>query len=447
MNFRTPLRIPPLAEATRDGGRRVFDLVTQVGRSAILPQGEADTWGINGSILGPTLRARRGEEILINVRNELDEATALHWHGMHLPPEADGGPHQMIEPGGQWSPSWTVDQPAATLWYHPHPHGTTERHVYRGLGGLFILDDDTEAGLALPREYGVDDIPVIVQDKTFDDDGQLVETDRSATGMLGDTILVNGTAGPVFEVTTELTRLRLLNASTARSYSFGFSDDRAFDMIASDGGLLAAPTRLTRIMLTPGERAEIIVSLTAGETMTLRSYPQNLGVSASRAQSAGAADELDILQLTAAATLRPSPTLPARLGAAPALDPADAVKTRSFELGNNHINGKRMDMSRIDATITVDTTEVWDVVNMHSQPHNFHIHDVQFQILSINGVAPPPELAGWKDTVYTPPAVSFRLIMRFSRYTNPVLPYMYHCHLLWHEDQGMMGQLVVVDGE
>ncbi|WP_081511815.1 multicopper oxidase domain-containing protein [Nocardia donostiensis] len=212
-------------------------------------------------------------------------------------------------------------------------------------------------------------------------------------------------------------------------------------------GLGPGPSGLTRIVLTPCERAEIIVSLTAGETVTLRSYPQNLGVSASRAQSAGAADELDILQLTAAATLRPSPTLPARLGAAPALDPADAVKTRSFELGNNHINGKRMDMSRIDATITVDTTEVWDVVNMHSQPHNFHIHDVQFQILSINGVAPPPGLAGWKDTVYTPPAVSFRLIMRFSRYTNPVLPYMYHCHLLWHEDQGMMGQFVVVDGE
>ncbi|MDD0859790.1 multicopper oxidase domain-containing protein [Arthrobacter alpinus] len=149
-------------------------------------------------------------------------------------------------------PSWTIGQTAATLWYHPHPHGQTERHLYKGIGGMFIIDDDEEGALDLPRNYGVDDIPVIVQDKTFSEKGQIVETGRSGVGMLGSTVLVNGTAAPMLDVVAEHTRLRLLNASSARSYNFGFSDDRKFTMIASDGGLLGAPVALSRIMLTPG---------------------------------------------------------------------------------------------------------------------------------------------------------------------------------------------------
>ena len=148
IDFRNRLHIPPLAESTRRNGTTVFDLTAQAGQSAIVPGGDTVTWGINGPILGPTLRARRGESIQINVTNELDEPTTLHWHGMHLPATADGGPHQTIQPGDTWSPSWTINQPAATLWYHPHPHGETERHVYQGLGGLFILDDDREAALS-----------------------------------------------------------------------------------------------------------------------------------------------------------------------------------------------------------------------------------------------------------------------------------------------------------
>ncbi len=445
VDFAQPLRIPPLAEAARTDQVTVFDLTARAGRSAIAPGGEADTWGLNGAILGPTLRARRGESVQINVTNELDEATTLHWHGMHLPAAADGGPHQMIDPGETWSPTWKVDQPAATLWYHPHPHGETERHVYRGLGGMFILDDDHESGLGLPRDYGIDDIPVIVQDKTFDDRGRLVETSRRDNGMIGDTILVNGTAGPVLDVTAQRTRLRILNASTARSYSFGFSDDRGFAMIASDGGLLREPVELTRILLTPGERAEIIVEMSPGQTTTLRSHPQDLGLSDSRGRSTGAADNLDIMLLRAGESLVPSAAVPARLAAVDRIDEADAVETREFELRNNRINGESMDMNRIDEVVTVDTAEIWEVWNGHRQPHNFHVHDVQFQVLSIDGHDPAPELSGWKDTVYLPPGRRFRLIMRFTEYADPTTPYMYHCHLLWHEDEGMMGQFVVVE--
>lgn len=444
VEFRNRLHIPPLAETTLSDAATVFDLTARAGRSAIVPGGDAETWGLNGPLLGPTLRARRGEEVRVDVTNDLGEATTLHWHGMHLPAAADGGPHQMIAPGDTWSPTWVIDQPAATLWYHPHPHGETERHVYQGMGGLFIIDDDDESALALPRDYGVDDIPVIVQDKSFDDRGRLVETSRRDNGMIGDTILVNGTAGPVLDVTASRTRLRLLNASTARSYSFGLSDDREFAMIASDGGLLREPIPLDRLLLTPGERAEIIVEMSPNDTTTLRSHPQELGLSSTRDRSTGAADTLDILLLRAGGSLTPSAGLPAQLATIDPLDASAASETREFELRNNRINRESMDMTRIDEVVTVDTTEIWEVWNGHRQPHNFHVHDVQFQILDIDGRAPSPELSGWKDTVYLPPDVRFRLIMRFTEHTDPDVPYMYHCHLLWHEDEGMMGQFVVV---
>ncbi|ALJ20846.1 multicopper oxidase family protein [Microbacterium sp. No. 7] len=444
--FATPLPIPPLATSTSHEGARVFELVARSGRSRIVPQGETDTWGLNGPLLGPTLRARRGETVRIDVRNELSETTTLHWHGMRLPAAADGGPHQPVAPGGTWSPTWTVDQPAATLWYHPHPHGETERHVYRGLGGMFLIDDDEEAALDLPRTYGVDDIPVIVQDKTFDDRGGLVETDRSDIGMLGDTVLVNGAAGPVLEVTAQRTRLRLLNASTARTYAFGLSDGRPFDLIASDGGLLAEPASLARLLLTPGERAEIVVTMDAGESVALRSFAHDLGLRERDAVLAGAHDELDVLLLRAAAALRPSAPVPLALAEPPRIDLAESAGTRAFSLGNNRINGQRMDMSRIDAEVVAGTVETWFVTNAHSQPHNFHIHDVQFVVAEIDGAAPPPELSGWKDTVYIPPGSAVRLGMRFGSHTDPHVPYMFHCHLLWHEDQGMMGQFLVVEG-
>ncbi|MCD4533424.1 multicopper oxidase domain-containing protein [Nocardioides sp. cx-169] len=445
VEFDRALAIPPLAPSRLDGqGRRVFDLTLQAGETDLGRDRPTPTWGVNGSYLGPTLRAVRGEEVLVNVDNDLDEATTLHWHGMHLPARMDGGPHQMVAPGARWSPTWRVDQPAATLWYHPHPHGETARHVYRGLAGLFLLDDPAEAAVQerLPSTYGVDDVPVIVQDKRFDGH-ELDESGSflSGVGLLGDTVLVNGTPGPYLDVTTERVRLRLVNASNARVYDFHLSDDRRFDVIASDGGLLPRTVRSSSIQLSPGERAEIVVKLSPGETAVLRSRPQDNG----GGRFAGADDALDVLQLRAADELAPSPAVPRELAAAPSLDPADVVTTRDFTLSGERINGRQMDMSRIDLVAEVDTTERWRVRNADGTPHNFHVHDVQFAVESVDGRAPPPELAGWKDTVFVPPGGEVELLVRFSDYTDPDLPYMYHCHLLRHEDRGMMGQFVVVE--
>ncbi len=451
VDFASPLAIPPLAESEIDSsGTRIFDLEVQAGRTAFKHGRATETWGVNGAFLGPTIRATRGEEIAFRVRNALKETTSLHWHGMHLPAVMDGGPHQAIEPGDDWTPQWTVDQPAATLWYHPHPHGRTARHVYQGVSGLFLIDDDTSQTLNLPGDYGIDDVPLIVQDRRFDDENQFDAEERflSSQGVLGDEILVNGTLGPHFDVTTRLVRLRLLNGSNSRLYNFGFGDDRPFALIATDGGLLPEAHETDRIELSPGERAEIVVAFAPGETVDLRSYPTEEGYVLGLGRFNGADDRFDICRFRAADSLTDRTEIPAEMGVAPDLDGEEIAEERSFRLSGTTINGEQMAMERIDFGVREGTVEVWEVRNDDGYMHNFHVHDVQFQVLTVDGGAPPPHLRGWKDTVRLVPQRDYRLAMRFSDYTDPNLPYMYHCHLLLHEDQGMMGQFVVLgEGE
>jgi len=447
VDFTRPLAIPPLAASHVDEqGRRVFDLRAAAGTTDFGRGGPTRTWGYSGGYLGPTLRASRGEKVLINVHNGLDEETTVHWHGMHLPASMDGGPHQPIRPDATWSPTWTIDQPAATLWYHPHPHGETEFHVYRGLAGMFILDDPAASALPLPHWYGVDDIPLIVQDKRFDG-AQFGERSSvlGSLGILGDTVLVNGTVGPYLDVSTERVRLRILNASNARTFNFGLADDRSFAIVATDGGLLPAPVVERRVQLAPGERAEIILTVRPHERVVLRGYPADLGTNFIMERLSGGDDTFDVLEVRAAATLRPSADVPSSLVDVPRIDPVESVRTRFFDLADESINGAEMSMRRVDAVVTKDTVETWEIRNRDGFPHTFHVHDVQFQVLSIDGDQPPLYLRGWKDTVYAVPNAAVRIIARFTDYADPQSPYMFHCHMLRHEDGGMMGQFVVVE--
>jgi blue copper oxidase len=445
-----PLAIPPLAPSTVDAdGVRHFALTAQAGSTDFGDGRVADTIGLSQSYLGPTLRMTRGETVQVDVTNALQEMTTLHWHGMHVPAQQDGGPHQMVQPGQTWQPRWTIDQPAATLWYHSHPHGETAQQVYRGLAGMLLIDDPGSEPAGLPARYGVDDVPVIVQDKSFDADGTLIVDPEgtATTGFLGDTLVVNGTIAPYFEASTALVRLRLLNASNARVYNFGLADDRQFWMIGSDGGYLEQPWQTTRVQLSPAERADVVVPLMDGETVQLMSYPPNLGSNVGSNHRFGQGT-FAVLELRAAAHLDEGTSVPASLAEIPRLDPADAVVTRQFRITGRAINGRPMDMGRIDEVVPVDQTEIWEVTNADPQPHNFHVHNIQMQVLDLDGREPPPHLAGYKDTVYVPPRTTLRLIMRFEDYTDPQWPYMYHCHLLWHEDIGIMGQfLVIAPGE
>ncbi|MGW4246361.1 multicopper oxidase family protein [Nocardia sp. NPDC004722] len=439
-----PLPIPPLADSHVDAaGVRHFSLTAQTGTTEIRPGIATPTWGYNGSILGPTLRARRGETVSVTATNTLPEATSVHWHGMHVPAASDGGPHQMIAPGATWTPSWRIDQPAAMLWYHPHPHGATEKHVYRGLAGLFYLDDDDSDRLDLPRRYGLDDIPLVLQDRRLTADGHLDETLTSSYGLLGDTLTVNGALATHHDLPARRARLRLLNGSSSRLFNLGF-DAHGFTLIATDGGLLAAPVPLTRLQLSPGERAEILVDLEPGASTTLRAYPVTTRTGIDRPQRFGFDDTFDVLTLRATADPAPAPALPATLATITPLVPALPV-TRTFDLKWFMINGAKMDMNRIDLTLTTGATEIWSVRNLEDWPHNFHVHDTQFQVRAIDSTPPPPELAGWKDTVYLEPGRTYELAVHFPGPADPAHPYMYHCHLLHHEDQGMMGQFLLLD--
>ncbi|MGY1711288.1 multicopper oxidase family protein [Geodermatophilus sp. SYSU D00758] len=446
--FDRPLAIPPLAPSRIENGTRVFDLRATAGTTDFgVGSGATRTWGFDGAHLGPTLRAERGERVRIDVTNDLPEVTTVHWHGHELPAAMDGGPHQEIAPGAAWHPSWTVDQPAATTWYHPHPHGATAEQVLRGMAGVFILDDTTSQALGLPDEYGVDDVPVIIQDQAFDEDGQFRRAEHpfSAVGHLGDTILANGTAGGYHEVTTERIRLRLLNASPARVYDLGLDDGREFALVGTDGGLLPAPHRTDAVRLSPGERAEVVVSLQPGERVVLRSTPPDLGTDPWTGRFSGGDDSFDILQLRAADRLAPSPEVPDRLAEAPGLDPSEARTTRQLEFSGVTINGRSMDMDRIDLAVEAGSTEIWEISTSDGAPHNVHVHGARFTVLDVAGEPPGPELSGWKDTVHLAPATTTRVLVRFADHADPDLPFMIHCHLLRHEDRGMMLQFVLLE--
>src|SRR5918995_2509231 len=345
LEFANRLTIPPLLEPRLDDdGPKVFDLELERGMSELLPGKRTETWGANGPQLAPTLRASRDDEVMPQVFNGIgEETTTIHWHGMHLPAAADGGPHQTIAPGETWSPEWTIDQPATTLWYHPHPNKETEDHVYRGLVGMFILDDPVADELALPDDYGANDIPLIIQDKKLEDDGSLdfSKGPISPTGLLGDEILVNGTHDPHLKVRDERVRLRLLNASGARAFNVGFADGRDFRLIGTDGGLLEAPQPLDRIQLTPGERAEIVAEFDPGEEVVLRSFEPELGMNFFEGRFAGGDDSFDLLEIRAADALAPAPELPERLVTQEPLAENEAAEVRRFELsGQGSINGR-----------------------------------------------------------------------------------------------------------
>ena len=253
------LSIPQLIEA------RSGELVTlklqktqhRFGAGAAVP-----ARGISASYLGPVVRVRTGDTIPFRVENRLDEETTLHWHGLLVPSQVDGGPHNTIRPGGVWLPELTIRQPAATAWFHPHPHGNTARQVYSGLAGMMIISDGGDRDRGLPETYAVDDLPIVLQDKRFGRNGRIVyQPDMMDVihGFQGDTLVVNGAIGPIASVPAGYVRLRLLNAANARIFDLRFFRPPAF---LRDRRRRRAPCRTRRDenpVIAPGERYEVLV--------------------------------------------------------------------------------------------------------------------------------------------------------------------------------------------
>ena len=438
-DYTQPYRIPAELTGTLVNGRTQYDLNLQQGSSRFLANLDTPTWGINGSYLGPTLRLRNGSAVDINFTNKLAEDTTMHGHGMHLPAVMDGGVHQVIAAGGTWSSSYTVNQHACTNWYHPHMMGKTAEHVMHGLAGLIIIDDAVSDALDLPKRYGVDDIPVIVQDRTFNTDGTFnynPSLQQIMQGWKGDTFLVNGVIKPVLDVEAKQIRFRVLNGSNSRVYTFAFASGRAFQQVATDNAFLEAPVSLTQLRLSPAERAEIVVDFSGdlgGEEIFTDLASGN-----------------DLFKVNIASVATAITTLPAQLITLPSLDPLNAVTNRLFTLsggmGQLYINGVAMDAAVINETVPLNAVEIWEVVNAMGVVHNFHIHATHFQLIERNGSAAnvAANEKGFKDTVFVPPNESVKFIVKMTDYTDANNPYMYHCHILEHEDAGMMGQFVVV---
>jgi len=456
-----PLLIPDLLDARSK--ENTISLTAQVGRTTFFPGSGSATLGFNGSYLGPTLRLHRSDEVEFAVANATRETTAVHWHGLLVPAEADGGPHQGIEPGATWRPRMKIDQPAATLWYHAHMHGKTARQVYGGLAGMILVADEAERALGLPSTYGVDDVPLIVQDKIFEN-GRLVYPQHPMFlmhGMRGDTILVNGTPNAVARVPRGLARLRLVNGSNARVYDFSFSDGRTFHWIASDAGLRERPIPRRSLWLAPGQRAELLVDFSDGRAVALRTGPDPtfgmsmMGMMGGR-DGSFADSTSDVVRFAPQGEPLTLLRVPDRLVAREHLDFAKVSRRRRLVLTMGHgmmgrggmgmmrggmtgmfgINGRPFDMERVDHTVRLGDTEIWEVSG-EMMAHPFHIHGVHFEILSRAGSRPEIEDSGLRDTVLVQEPVE--LLVRF---TQPAAhaAFMFHCQTLEHEDAGMMGQ-------
>lgn len=445
------LPIPPEAEFEQVGHVRNFQLVAQQGEAEVVPGVMTATYGFNGPVLGPTLRMRRGEEASIHIENTLPEVTVVHWHGVKVPALMDGGPHTPIEPGESWDVHYTVEQPAATCWYHPHPHGLTGVQAYRGLAGFLIVDDEVSDALEIPKTYGVDDIPIALTDANLTDDGQLDTTVDEEVGLLGANVVVNGIHGARLQAQSRQLRLRFVDASNMRFHNLGFEDGRSFQVIATDSGFLPEPYETTAVAIGPGERLEIVVELEPEEEVMLRSlgFDDNLGVPQDEYSPDFHLRNIDdLVLLRGPAADAPQPVaLPDTLDDAAATVPsANGLTERQFELNTFEINNQSMDMTRVDITIDHDEPEIWEVTNGNSDwIHNFHIHNARFQVLEVKDTDVELWYDGWKDTVTLPPSSTARLLVEFGHYPDPHYPYMYHCHMLYHEDEGMMGQYVIVE--
>ena len=447
--FTNELSIPPTLEGT------TFNLTIDESTRQFFDGQITNTIGFNGDFLGPTLIFNSGDAINISVNNQLNEPTTVHWHGMHVSPEDDGGPHTVIATGTVWNPDFTVLDRATTFWYHPHLHEKTNEHVTKGAAGMIIIRSNDEAALSLPRTYGVDDLPLIIQAKSFNGQNQLDERGND------NHFMVNGTLNPYVSTPSQMVRLRVLNGSNERVLNVGFDDNRSFHQIGSDGGLLSQPVQMNRVRLASGERAELVVDFSGdnvNDIIHMVTFASEFGPGIPGGPGGGAqgfdGQDTEFLEFRIVnQTSSPVTSISTQLATHTPWNEADANNTRTITMdgggpGNPFsLDNAIFDIDFVNETVTLDDIEVWSITNNTNIAHPFHIHDIQFYILDKNGVAPPENEQGLKDVVLVERNQTVRFITRFDDFADPEVPYMYHCHILPHEDGGMMGQFIVVQEE
>jgi FtsP/CotA-like multicopper oxidase with cupredoxin domain len=440
----TPFAVPLPIPATLTSPD--ITLTAQQAQVPVLPGSPTKMWTYNGTFPGPTIRRPTGQPTRVTLINHLPPevgALTLHHHGAHARSEDDGQPADLLIPH-DGSRTYTYDmteagttERGATQWYHDHRMDVTGRNVWMGLAGMFILDDPAEAAINAALPNGAQDVPLMIADRKFDADNQ-ISYQFTSEGVIGDLPLVNGAPQPFFDVGTRRYRLRVLNASNSRSYYLALSNGRSFVQVASEAGLLPAPVVRDRILLGPAERAEVIVDFAGmlGQDVTLLNLAAS-GAMSQLMQFRVRRDEAD--PSTVPSALRP----PRQFEVAPHSVERTWVLGREVATGMWTINGMGFDHNRIDAKPELGKSERWTFINASASDHIVHIHDVDWRIVA-RTAAPPGTIeadeGGAKET--------FRIhaqevVVIESTFTDHTGRYMWHCHILEHEDFAMMAQFEV----
>ena len=429
--LRNQSRAPRVVEVT---------LTAAPGRISLRAGDSTDVFAYNGTVPGPTLDVHEGDSVIVHFHNALPEATTIHWHGLHIPASADGSPFDPVEAGESHDYVFRLAPGSAgTYWYHPHPHQRTGHQIAKGLfGALIVRAADDPLPRSLPEKL------LILYDNRFGPGGsvdlphpgsQAHRVDME-NGREGDVIFVNGHVLPTLDIRAgEVQRWRILNASAARVFRLSLPGHTLLH-VGSDGGLFERPVEVSEILLANAERVELLVrgTGTPGSRVSLQSLPYDRYIPQTRPADWNRARDVLTVAYSTRRPLRPV-SLPAVLRAVAPIDTTGAT-SRVISLSQGMINGRHMDMDRVDVSATLGTTEIWTIENLVGMDHPFHLHGFQFQVIERNGV--PVAFPSWKDTVNVPKHESVRFVVRFDHHAGK---WMFHCHILDHEDQGMMGIL------
>lgn len=498
---------PTLLKPDNNG---LITLKVAKGRHSFQTGTNAASAGINGSYFGPVVRLQNKSHVRFHVENAMDEDTTLHWHGLMIPSDMDGGPHNVVAAGGTWQPEFDVNQPASFNWFHSHLHSQTARQAHMGIAGLLHVSDGGDRERGLPDTFGVDDLFIALQDRRVIDGDEVYAPNFMDLmhGFRGQYLTVNGAIAPVATVPKGIVRLRLLNASNARNYHFHLTDSRMLHVIASDGGFIAKPVGVDVLTIAPGERYEVLVDFTNGMAADLVSLTDdgsgrtpkirdaqnfehlmrfvvsdglptdvkkvvttlespdkaersqavktrsfifdenmagNMAMMQKTMMSGGMKmpmqnmdhSTMDHSKMSAEPPAKMSAEPPAKMGSEPQA-PVMSAATSGITMA---IADQTFDMNRVDVEAKLGSMEVWKL-KAQEMGHPFHIHGANFRILTKNGQAVGAHESGWKDVALIDNEAE--LLVHFKAEAKRSHPFMFHCHVLEHEDAGMMGQFVTI---
>ena len=433
--YQAELRIPPtLVPVGRTSTEDRYELTIREGRAEIIPGTLTPVYGYDGIYPGPTIRARKGRTTVVRTINGVPFNQNVHLHGGLVPAAVDGHPMQLISPGGSFTYTYPNTQDAATLWYHDHAHGLSARTMFYGLAGFYIVEDDLEDSLELPS--GDFDVPLVIQDRSFNANGSLRYTENVDEGFLGDTIVVNGTVSPRFAVKPALYRLRFLNASNAREYRLELGGAATMMQIGGDGGLLQAPVMRNAVPMGPAERVDVLVDFSRFSAGTQVQLTNGLGTG-----SVGTVMRFDVTGRRITSGRVPSQLRPRESIPEPSLTRRWDLMFSTMGTPEWQISGMGFDMSRVDARPAFGTTERWQFTNVSHRLHPMHLHGVHFRVLERSSGPVHAGDRGWKDTVMVNLNETVTVQPRFAAYPGR---YVFHCHNLEHQEKAMMLQMEIV---